>query len=619
MADSFETALNDLEREGNSKPHINMLTILAGDNQARHGQIIHAIEYKLGHAQGTALPFFYLIDSILKNIGGPYVKTVEQRISKMVMHSYTNFVRDRPKIKKTRLTWESFKGRPIFNPSVLQHLDDIMRKVDMEDSGGNRMRPPDHDPRDNRMAKRRRPNQPQVMDPRARMGPNSRMADPRWAREHVAPAHHPLNAAPTSRFDDPDVIALQEAERALNSNRLDPVQRRELERTVRELRDALNRRERPMPDMRQDYPRHQQWDEQGGRYDYPSIQSDPQTYPHQQAYQQQPPDPGDRNRLVPTHDVVLDPRARPAAASNFQPSAGGPNVNVHAAPHEQGYRPPPIETPPPAGFRKPSNSVVSPGAVFNDLASLGLLNGILGSDNADPVPTQNEPPSKSGQKLESIPEIELEYSSLIVKHPAVFDALMPLDSFQCKTCGLRFRKSAELDFNDHLDWHFKKNQEKRDTSEKKKSISRMWYISRHEWTNYTDATTREERSKSDAFEKSQKSEANEVDQVQEETSVMIQKDSDGIDEKGFCGICKEPLETYFHDDDGEDEWRFKNAVRRDGFLYHFTCWKDAEQNGNLPSPGAPASPLLSSQYVEIPGLSSGGGGESSVPHDPKII
>jgi len=46
-----------------------------------------------------------------------------------------------------------------------------------------------------------------------------------------------------------------------------------------------------------------------------------------------------------------------------------------------------------------------------------------------------------------------------------------------------------------------------------------------------------------------------------------------------CGICKEKLETYFHDEDGEDEWRFRNAVRNDGQLYHYTCWKDAEKVG----------------------------------------
>ena len=49
----------------------------------------------------------------------------------------------------------------------------------------------------------------------------------------------------------------------------------------------------------------------------------------------------------------------------------------------------------------------------------------------------------------------------------------------------------------------------------------------------------------------------------------------------MCGICKEKLETYFHDEDGEDEWRFRNAIRNDGQLYHYTCWKDAEKVGRL--------------------------------------
>ena len=72
---------------------------------------------------------------------------------------------------------------------------------------------------------------------------------------------------------------------------------------------------------------------------------------------------------------------------------------------------------------------------------------------------------------------------------------------------------------------------------------------------------------------------------QADANIPIQQDEKGNDEKGVCGICKEKLETYFHDEDGEDEWRFRNAFRSDDQLYHYTCWKDAEKVGRLTTLG----------------------------------
>lgn len=65
---------------------------------------------------------------------------------------------------------------------------------------------------------------------------------------------------------------------------------------------------------------------------------------------------------------------------------------------------------------------------------------------------------------------------------------------------------------------------------------------------------------------------------------------------------------------GEGEWVFKGAVRKEGLIFHLACYEDAEAQGSLPSPlGAepPSGP-------DIPGLGGafggGGGGEGAVEH-----
>ncbi|KAG0000317.1 hypothetical protein BGZ65_004479, partial [Modicella reniformis] len=57
----------------NSKPIITSLTIAAGDNVSVCKVIVQTIEERLRTAPpNQKLPTLYLIDSIIKNVGGPY-------------------------------------------------------------------------------------------------------------------------------------------------------------------------------------------------------------------------------------------------------------------------------------------------------------------------------------------------------------------------------------------------------------------------------------------------------------------------------------------------------------------------------------------------------------------
>jgi len=182
----------------------------------------------------------------------------------------------------------------------------------------------------------------------------------------------------------------------------------------------------------------------------------------------------------------------------------------------------------------PAPVAQSPGSIFNSLLELGLIGGGataavgtgaggLGAvlENVAPAaqapavrqpqqPSQPQPQpqpqraplqqrtpySQSAASAVRCPEIKLVYSELVKRHPGVIAALHPKGSMQCTTCGLRFPGSSKHEYQEHLDWHFRSNQEKNDTT---KARSRHWFVSMHEWVHYTDDLSREERSKSDVF------------------------------------------------------------------------------------------------------------------------
>ena len=221
-----------------------------------------------------------------------------------------------------------------------------------------------------------------------------------------------------------------------------------------------------------------------------------------------PTDP--RRRPGPGHG---DPRQRPAPLDMQQGGAG--------------YNGPPDTAPAPVAQ--------SPGSIFNSLFELGLIGGGgaaaavntggggLGAvlENAVPVaqapvaqqpkpqqpkpqqpqpqraPVQQRTPySQSAASAAPIPEIKLVYSELVKRYPGAIAALHPKGSQQCKTCGLRFPGNSKHEYKEHLDWHFRSNQEKNDTT---KARSRHWFVPMHEWVHYTDDMSREERSRSDVF------------------------------------------------------------------------------------------------------------------------
>ncbi|KMQ93559.1 pre-mrna cleavage complex 2 protein pcf11 [Lasius niger] len=79
VADEYISSLSDLTI--NSKPLINMLTMLAEDNIEHASAIVQAVETHLQKVRSDIkLPVLYLIDSIVKNVNGDYLNLFTQNI-----------------------------------------------------------------------------------------------------------------------------------------------------------------------------------------------------------------------------------------------------------------------------------------------------------------------------------------------------------------------------------------------------------------------------------------------------------------------------------------------------------------------------------------------------------
>ncbi|XP_044747755.1 uncharacterized protein LOC123308987 isoform X2 [Coccinella septempunctata] len=111
----------------NSKPLINMLTMLADENVAHAAEIVDVVEDHLAKVKtDVKLPVLYLIDCIVKNVGGPY----NELFSRNIVATFCNVFRvvdekTRAEMFKLRQTWNE-----VFSPKKLYAIDVQIRVLD---------------------------------------------------------------------------------------------------------------------------------------------------------------------------------------------------------------------------------------------------------------------------------------------------------------------------------------------------------------------------------------------------------------------------------------------------------------------------------------------------------
>ncbi|KAG7516333.1 hypothetical protein JOB18_028992 [Solea senegalensis] len=102
----YQSSLEDLTF--NSKPHINMLTILAEENLTFAKDIVAIIEAQISKAPSIEkLPVLYLVDSIVKNVGGEYLAVFAKNLITSFICVFEKVDEStRKSLFKLRSTWD---------------------------------------------------------------------------------------------------------------------------------------------------------------------------------------------------------------------------------------------------------------------------------------------------------------------------------------------------------------------------------------------------------------------------------------------------------------------------------------------------------------------------------
>ncbi|XP_043927937.1 pre-mRNA cleavage complex 2 protein Pcf11 [Protopterus annectens] len=121
----YQSSLEDLTF--NSKPHINMLTILAEENLQFYKDIVSLIEAQIAKAPAAEkLPVMYLTDSIVKNVGREYLTAFTKNLVSTFVSVFEKVDENtRKSLYKLRSTWDE-----IFPLKKLYALDVRVNTLD---------------------------------------------------------------------------------------------------------------------------------------------------------------------------------------------------------------------------------------------------------------------------------------------------------------------------------------------------------------------------------------------------------------------------------------------------------------------------------------------------------
>lgn len=133
LALEYDTALDDLTF--NSKPMIDTLTLIAQENIASASDIVILIESRitnviypctqfvliLQNPPQSKLPVVYLMDSVLKNVGGPYVNLFSQNLYNTFCSAFEGVDSSTKRSLQTVLkTWRDHR---LFPPQLLDRIE----------------------------------------------------------------------------------------------------------------------------------------------------------------------------------------------------------------------------------------------------------------------------------------------------------------------------------------------------------------------------------------------------------------------------------------------------------------------------------------------------------------
>jgi len=142
---------------------------------------------------------------------------------------------------------------------------------------------------------------------------------------------------------------------------------------------------------------------------------------------------------------------------------------------------------------------------------------------------------------------------------------------------MRFHDSAagKQKLQDHLDMHFRQN--RKASQNLGRGHNRSWFTALDDWIH--DASDVKGKQRADRQSNSKTAAAEEHAKRDAELRAMFVVVPPGDEAKPIsCPVCKELLKSEFLEDD--EEWVWKNAVKKDDRIYHATCHAEAVSSTN---------------------------------------
>ena len=622
VAEDFRNSLEDLTF--NSRWEIVNLTTIARENIIHAQAIARVIHDQIKTVTPSRkLPTFYLLDSIVKNVGTPYTLYFGRDLCPLFMAAYVVVDHQiRRKLEEMLSTWKqplpgAITAQPVFPVEVTMKIDQILAKARMAGMqplpGASRMIPLGHPqaqpalrmlpPTQHGYAHQPVPIQQPVypQQPPAQQGfyggppqsPTSLQSpfSPANGIQHNLPrmpgaassplqgysSMHPVNVPPPLNLDSlrNDLSALiGNAKADWSRNMTDP---------------SINNHLKALLDLE-----HIISTQSLGPGQYAAIHdriSDLSRAPSRQLPMQQ------NNGHPPPQTLPLNPLLLPQQGPTLDSLLGAGNVaallaSVNARPLQP--TPPPQTATPSlntAQFPGPPSNAQNPASAIDILAAFKAAGVLTGqTDAATAQSGQNTLLSALSQSLGSqasirgfntLPEdVPLTSASLKIERPHLISSLYANRGNQCHTCGRRFMATGEGKKRKaaHLDWHFKVNQRMIEAA--KRGQNRSWYVDEHEWIKSPPADLDEDLAALQLQEKTEN--GKQGDGTGSGATAVKKKDRyvpvpSDPSANSNCPVCMEPFVPSWLD--AAQRFVYMDTVKAGEKIYHVSCF-DAIRNAS---------------------------------------
>ncbi|THH02751.1 hypothetical protein EW026_g162 [Hermanssonia centrifuga] len=506
----------------NSRPIIQSLSLIAQEYTRYASTVIHCIESHIRRAPNHAkLPAFYLLDAISKNVFEPYARLFIPVVARLFIDTYELVDQNtRSKMEEMLLTWRTAapNGRELFGVvtqlAIERHIwgGESTQSGSMSGSG-----------------------QPGISTQQV-------LSELEFVLNQKERA---VQANPYDRQSQTHVAVLQQLRKLVQAG----VSQAELGQILGQLRTLAA----PAPPVAP----------------VPPVNPVSHQYPPQPSY---PPVAG------PSYALPQVPYAPPQASypppSSFSHAKAEPVEipNLLSSQSISGTSSTSATPAVPVNVSSLFSALVKAGVVSASSTPTGA--GATAKPEGTPPADLTQDAAREYRKKILSTGIKLSSAGILKQQPPIVQFLHDRLPSQCKQCGIRFAgdSTGKKKLQDHLDMHFRQNRKASQAAGR--GYSRSWFITIDDWL-HDGAVDVKGKSRADGSRMNAKAvAAAEAAKHDAELRAMFVVVPPGDEAKSIaCPICKETLKSEFLEDD--EEWVWRNAVKKDDRIYHATCHAEA--------------------------------------------